>query len=259
MKSAIARTLLLFQLLAVSAFASNSVVNMSHYDLMRVDFVGMKNEGVVGVIHEASFPRLQRDWRYAERQIAAMQAGLLWGAYHFGDGTNPIQQADHFLAVVGSSHPPANAPHESEKTRPGVLLVLDFEKTHYSGGSMSTAQAAAFVQRIKERTGKYPGLYASEYRLRQMLYGGGATAAHRAVLSNCWLWVANYHNQPRATSPWRGWDMWQYTGDGKCGLRPRGMYPIGVANMRKAERNIFRGNNAELLAFWQEHAWFPSG
>jgi len=258
MKSGLS-TLFALSLLPFTAFASNSVVNMSHYDLMRVDFVGMKNEGVVGVIHEASFPRLQRDWRYAERQIAAIQAGLLWGAYHFGDGTNPIQQADHFLAVVGSSHPPANAPHESEKTRPGVLLVLDFEKTHYSGGSMSTAQAAAFVQRIKERTGKYPGLYASEYRLRQMLYGGGATAAHRAVLSNCWLWVANYHAQPRATSPWRGWDMWQYTGDGKCGLRPRGMYPISVANMRKAERNIFRGNNAELLAFWQEHAWFPSG
>jgi lysozyme len=246
--------------LPVCAFASNSVVNMSHYDLMRVDFVAMKNEGVVGVIHEASFPRRQRDWRYGERQIAASQAGLLWGAYHFGDGTNPIQQADHFLAVVGSLHPPANAPHESEKTRSGVLLVLDFEiNGHYPGGSMSTAQAAAFAERIKERTGKYPGIYGSEYRLRQMLYSGGTTAAHRAVLSNCWLWVANYHNEPRATSPWRGWDLWQYTGDGKCGLRPRSAFPIGVANMRKAERNIFRGNNAELSAFWQEHAWFPSG
>src|SRR3984893_1209160 len=121
MKSSVARVLVALQLLAGSAFASNSVVNMSHYDLMRVDFVGMKNEGVVGVIHEASFPRLQRDWRYAERQSAATRAGLLWGAYHFGDGTNPIQQADHFLAVVGSSHPPTNAPHEYEKTRPGVL------------------------------------------------------------------------------------------------------------------------------------------
>jgi len=249
--------LLLFN---ASAFASNSVVNMSHYDLMRVDFVAMKNEGVVGLIHEASFPRLQRDWRYVERQAAATRAGLLWGAYHFGDGTNPIQQADHFLAVVGSSHPPTNSPHESEKNRAGVLLVLDFEKNgHYPGGSMSTAQAAAFVQRIKERTGKYPGIYGSEYRLQQMLYSGGASAAHRSVLSNCWLWVANYHAQPRRTSPWSGWDLWQYTGDGKCGLRPRGMYPINVANMRKAERNIFRGTNAELLAFWQEHAWFPSG
>ena len=247
-----------FLLLApLSAFASNSVVNMSHYDLMRVDFVGMKNEGVVGVIHEASFPRLQRDWRYAERQVSATRAGLLWGAYHFGDGTNPIQQADHFLAVVGSSHPPTNAPHEAEKTRPGVLLVLDFEKTHYSGGAMSTGQAAEFVQRIKERTGKYPGIYGSEYRLRQML--SGATGGQRAVLSNCWLWVANYHARPGGISPWGGWDMWQYTGDGKCGLRPRSAFPIGVANMRKAERNIFRGNNAELSAFWQEHAWFPGG
>jgi lysozyme len=249
-----------FVLLPLTAFASNSVVNMSHYDLMRVDFVAMKNEGVVGLIHEASFPRLQRDWRYAERQAAATRAGLLWGAYHFGDGTNPIQQADHFLAVVGSSHPATSAPHEAEKTRPGVLLVLDFEKNgHYPGGSMSTAQAAAFAERIKERTGKYPGIYGSEYRLRQMLYSGGATAAHRAVLSNCWLWIANYHAQPRATSPWGGWDLWQYTGDGKCGLRPRSAFPIGVANLRKAERNIFRGNNAELSSFWQEHAWFPGG
>ena len=244
----------------LSAFASNSVVNMSHYDLVRADFVAMKSEGVVGVIHEATFPRLQRDWRYAERQVSAMQSGLLWGAYHFGDGTNPIQQADHFLAVVASSHPPTNPAPSAEKTRPGVLLVLDFEKNgHYPGGSMSTGQAAAFVERIKERTGKYPGIYGSEFRLRQMLYGRGVSDAQRAVLSNCWLWIANYHNEPRSTSPWGHWDLWQYTGDGKCGLRPRNAFPTSVANLRRAERNIFRGNNALLQAFWQEHAWFPSG
>jgi lysozyme len=243
----------------LTSFAANSVVNLSHYDLMRVDFVAMKSEGVLGVIHEATFPRLQRDWRYAERQAQAMRAGLLWGAYHFGDGTNPIRQADHFLAAVASSHPTLNPAPNEEKTRPGVLLVLDFEKNgHYPGGSMSTAQAAAFVERIKERTGKYPGVYGSEFRLRQMLYASGS-AAHRAVLSNCWLWIANYHNEPRSTAPWGHWDLWQYTGDGKCGLRPRSAFPIGVANMRKSERNIFRGNNALLQAFWQEHAWFPSG
>ncbi len=260
MKPGLTRIVLAFLFLPLCAFASNSVVNMSHYDLVSADFVGMKNEGVVGVIHEATFPRLQRDWRYFERQATASQAGLLWGAYHFGDGTNPISQADHFLAVVGSSHPLVNPAPNAEKTRAGVLLVLDFEKNgHYPGGSMSVPQAVAFVQRIKERTGKYPGIYASEYRLRQMLFGSGATAAHRAVLSSCCLWIANYHNEPRATSPWRGWDLWQYTGDGKCGLRPRSAFPISVANLRKAERNIFRGNNALLQAFWQEHAWFPSG
>src|SRR5256885_8743392 len=81
--------ILTLSLLPLTVFAGNSVVNMSHYDLMRIDFVAMKSEGVVGVIHEATFPRRERDWRYNERQVAAAQAGLLWGAYHFADGTNP--------------------------------------------------------------------------------------------------------------------------------------------------------------------------
>jgi lysozyme len=191
MKSRLTRIFLALALTPLSAFAANSVVNMSHYDLMRPDFVAMKSEGVVGVIHEASFPRNERDWRYAERQLQAMRAGLLWGAYHFADGTDPIRQADHFLSVVASSHPLVTTPVQQEKERPGVLLVLDFEKNHYRGGNMSVSQAVAFAQRIKERTGKYPGIYGSENRLRQMFSGiGGAQAA---VLSNCWLWVANYH------------------------------------------------------------------
>src|SRR5438477_12998542 len=152
----VARILFALLFLPLAAVASNSVVNMSHYDLVRADFVAMKSEGVVGVIHEATFPRLQRDWRYSERQAAASQAGLLWGAYHFADGTNPIQQADHVLATVSSSHRPLRSADDPEKKRAGVLLVLDFEKNgHYPGGSMSVPQAVAFVERIKERTGKY--------------------------------------------------------------------------------------------------------
>src|SRR5438552_10721308 len=162
----VARILFALLFLPLAGVASNSVVNMSHYDLVRADFVAMKSEGVVGVIHEATFPRLQRDWRYSERQTTATQAGLLWGAYHFGDGTNPISQADHFLAVVGSSHPLTNPAPNAEKSRTGVLVVLDFEQNgHYPGGSMSTGQAAGLVVRIKERTGKYPGLYRRGFRL----------------------------------------------------------------------------------------------
>jgi len=258
-KSSAVRILLVFLLLPAGAFAANSVVNMSHYDLMRPDFVGMASEGIVGVIHEATYPRRERDARYYERQRAALEAGLLWGAYHFGDATNPIGQADHFLNAVAAARPPIR-PDDSEKRRAGVLLVLDFEKNgHYPGGTMSVAQAVAFVERIKERTGKYPGLYCSEYRLRQMLYGPSAASAHRQTLANCWLWIANYHAEPRSTAPWSTWHMWQYCGDGKCDLRPRSMFPKSVANVRKAERNIFRGSNATLQAFWRENAWYPSG
>src|SRR6266571_9227320 len=100
MKLSILRVFILLHALSIFAFASNSVVNLSHYDLMRPDFVAMKSEGIVGVIHEATYPRFDRDARYRERQVAATQAGLLWGAYHFADATDPIRQADHFLSVV---------------------------------------------------------------------------------------------------------------------------------------------------------------
>ena len=250
---------ILFAFAPLAALAGNSVVNMSHYDLVRPDFVGMKSEGVIAVIHEATYPRYQRDDKYYDRFRAARQAGLLWGAYHFASGTDPIRQADHFMDVVATSMPRL-LPTEADAQRPGVLLVLDFEKNgHYPGGSMSVSQAAAFVERIRERTGKYPGVYMSEYRIRQMLGGSGVSASARRSLTSCWLWIANYHFQPRNTAPWSHWRLWQYTGDGKCDLRPRSAYPTRVANVRRAERNIFRGTNADLQIFWQDNAWFPSG
>jgi lysozyme len=254
MKISVTRIFLMLQVLQMSAFAaSNSVVNLSHYDLMRVDFERMKAEGIVGVIHEATYPRFDRDSYYGSRQGAATRAGLLWGAYHFGDATDPIRQAEHFLGTVSSQwRGPAVHPD-------GILLVLDFEKNgHYPGGTMRVDQAAAFVERIRQRTGHYPGVYMSEYRIRQMLGNPKASSADKRSLTNCWLWIANYHFQPRNTAPWDGWRLWQYTGDGKCDLGPRSAYPKGVANIKHAERNIFRGSREGVVAFWQEHAWQPT-
>ncbi len=237
----------------LSAFAGNSVVNLSHYDLMRPDFEQMRRQGIVGIIHEASYPKYVRDDKYAARQNAAVGAGMLWGAYHFADATDPLRQAEHFLKVVESTW---------ERARPGsrpeeVLLVLDFEKNgHYPGGTMSVAQAADFADHIKRRTGQYPGLYGSEYRLRQLMSARTTRPADRAVLSRCWLWIANYHFEPRNIPPWGNWRMWQYTGDGVCDL-PRSTHPKGIANIRHAERNIFRGDNDALRAFWKSYGWRP--
>lgn len=256
MKRSILRSAALFFSVPACAFAASNVVNLSHYDMMRPDFVTMKREGIVGVIHEATYPRFDRDAKYLDRQMSALQAGLLWGAYHYGDATDPARQADHFLNVVSSAWAQANP---AVRPNSGVLLVLDFEKNgHYPGGTMRTDQAVAFVERIRERTGVYPGIYGSEYYLRQVLNSPRVSIAQKKTLTNCWLWIANYHYQPRATAPWNYWALWQYCGDGKCGL-PRSAYPISVANVRKAERNIFRGSQADLQDFWQRRAWQPGG
>jgi lysozyme len=246
--------LLISWLLPGAALASNCVVNMSHYDLMRPNFSAMKSQGMIGIIHEATYPPFERDSYYGLRQQEATRAGLLWGAYHFGDATDPIRQADHFLSMVSSAWSSAGA-----GSRPaGVLLVLDFEKNgHYRGGTMRPDQAAAFVDRIRQRTGIFPGVYGSENRLRAVLNASKVNPIHRRTLSNCWLWIANYHWQPGALEPWSHWRLWQYTGDGRCDLRPASQYPKSIANMRKAERNIFYGSSAEAVTFWQEHAWQP--
>ncbi len=256
MTSSILRSAVFFFLVPVCAFAGSNVVNLSHYDMMRPDFNAMKREGILGVIHEATYPRFERDSKYLDRQMGALQAGLLWGAYHYANASDPVGQADHFLSVVSNAWAQANPVIRSSA---GVLLVLDFEKNgHYPGGTMRADQAVTFVERIRKRTGVYPGIYGSEYYLRQMLNSPKVSYAQKKTLTNCWLWVANYSNEPRATAPWNYWALWQYCGDGRCKL-PRSAYPISVANVRKAERNIFRGSQADLKDFWQRRAWNPEG
>jgi lysozyme len=252
-KFSAAKIALVLQALQACAFAGNNVVNLSHYDYMRPDFRRMRAEGVLGVIHESSYPPFVPDDKYLGRQFEATRAGLLWGAYHYANASDPIKQADFFLNVVERSW--RSAPPDARPEQ--VLLVLDFEKNgHYPGGTMRVDQAVKFVDRVHERTGVYPGIYSGEYRLRRLLQPSAASADLRAKLSRSWLWVANYHYQPRDIPPWGDWAMWQYTGDGVCDL-PRSSYPKSVANIPKAERNIFSGSATDLKAFWNKHGWTP--
>src|SRR5204862_6001400 len=223
MRLSILRAAALFFSLPACAFAGSNVVNLSHYDMMRPDFAAMKREGIIGVIHEASYPRLERDAKYLDRQMGALRAGLLWGAYHYADATDPVRQADHFLNVVSSCWMQANPVVRASS---GVLLVLDFEKNgHYPGGSMRPDQAVAFVGRMHDRTGVYPGIYGSEYYLRRVLNRPKVRFAQKRTLTNCWLWSANYHYQPRPTAPSDYWSQWQYCG-ARIGDLPRAPTPI---------------------------------
>src|SRR4030095_5390760 len=64
MRLSILRAAVLFLSLPACAFSASNVVNLSHYDMMRPDFGAMKREGILGVIHEATYPHLVRDAKY---------------------------------------------------------------------------------------------------------------------------------------------------------------------------------------------------
>jgi lysozyme len=228
--------------------ASNSLISLSHYDEVNPDFSRMRSSGIEGIIHEATYPSFDRDSKYAYRQSGASKAGLLWGAYHFGNGSDGGRQADHFLDVVGSSL-------ESSSAKSGVLLVLDAEQnTHYPGGTMGVPQAISFIRRVHARTGIYPGFYSNENWVKRMFNDPRMDASARETLGKCWLWIANYSCQPVYTGSFKKWSLWQYTGDGKCRL-PRASYPIHAANMTRVERTIFNGDRGALREFWDSHAW----
>lgn len=241
--------LILLALIPLAPAASNCIVNLSHYDEGMPDFARMRKEGTIGVIHEATYPPFDTDPKYAARQRAAVREGLWWGAYHFGNGHDPVRQADHFIDFV--------ARQAKAGAGNAVLMVLDFEtNTHYPGGTMTVAQAVRFIKRVKERTGGYPGLYSNENRVRKYLSNPALDADTKRTLAQCWLWVANYHYRPGTFAPWGNWTMWQYTGDGICDL-PRLTHPIHIANMRKVERNFFAGSKDDAVNFWRKNAWKP--
>ncbi len=201
---------------------TNVVIDLSHNN-PHVDFTALKNAGILGVFHKATQGLTFVDPAYAPRRQPAMDAGLKWGTYHFGTGADGVAQANFFLATA---QPAA-----------GDLLVLDFE-SNPAGLTMTLNEAKAFVTQIQTETGVWPGLYGGSY-LKEQLNG-----TPDPVLSNCWLWLAQYG--PKAVLPpgWDEWTFWQYT-DGHVG-NPPPLDGVGAC-----DRDIFQGSTDDLANFWQ--------
>jgi lysozyme len=168
------------------------VIDLSHWNTVR-SWADVKRAGVAGVIHKFSQGVDYRDDLYGGRCTAAKAHGLLWGRYHFGDGTNVRAQVDNFLT---GWDPDA-----------GELLALDYEDN--AGNQMRLGQAREFVSLIFERTGQWPLLYSGN-TLKDAIAVGGQPE----VLTNCRLWLAQYGPSTKLPAGWDDWWLWQYTDQG---------------------------------------------
>jgi lysozyme len=200
----------------------NAVIDISHHN-GNIDLQQAKGDGIIGVIHKATQGLSDVDPMYETNRAKAQDAGLLWGAYHFATGDDGVQQAQHFLNVVG--------------TFENTLLVLDFEQ-NTAGTSMSLDEARAFVTQINQVTGRFPGLYSGSY-IKQLLGSG-----KDPVLAQCWFWLAEYGPTPMVPANWATWTMWQYT-DGAVGPQPH-----QVAGIGNCDRDQFNGTEDQLQTLW---------
>lgn len=200
----------------------NAVVDISHHN-GNVNFAKAKDAGIIGVIQKATQGQSNVDPTYKTNKIKALNAGLLWGAYHFATGSDGLKQADNFLSVVGND--------------PKTLLVLDFEP-NLTGPSMSLEEARAFVTSLKERTGRFPGFYSGHF-IKQLL-----GTSSDPVLANCWFWLAQYGKTAVVPPNWPTWTLWQYT-DGVVGPEPHTVSGIG-----RCDRDLFNGSETQLRKLW---------
>jgi lysozyme len=198
---------------------SDVVVDISHYQTVSQNFSITAAGGIAAVILKATQGTGFIDPTFLPRVAEARAAGLLVGAYHFLDGSNPAQQVANFLTIA--------------KSEGGVdWLAVDWEP--YPSSQASVIGAAQAVASIQAATGSWPILYTIRYML----------SAPNTTLSRCPLWLAEYGSNPVCPPGWTEWNLWQHT-DGQIGS---GVAP--VPGIGPCDRSRFAGTIVQLGQWW---------
>jgi lysozyme len=227
-----------------------NVIDMYHGNTVRTsDFAALKAAGLFAVIHKASQGLHYVDPAYADRRKAAVDAGLLWGAYHFLDHSDPIAQADNFLQASGISL--ANSDP--------ILLACDFEN---SAHQPTLKQCLTFMSEVDRNSP--PGVQCVLYSgnlIRETLrpHAGGhqdPDMVSSAIFFQMHrLWLAEYGPKEQVPWPWSdpiakssneaasipapGVWLWQFTEFGRFN-------PL-IGN---TDGNFFDGTFEQLQARW---------
>ena len=118
------------------------VVDIYHNDNV-TSFQRAADSGIWGIIHKATTGATGNDPEYANRRQPALDAGLLWGAYHWGTNADVSAQVENFLDIA-----------QPDDT---TLVALDFEETE--GNQMTLDQARQFLTSVADALGRKPVLY----------------------------------------------------------------------------------------------------
>jgi len=188
---------------------------------------------VVAIIHRATSGN-RKDTKYAERKEEARRRGLLWGSYHLGKPGNPVRQADFYLEMV----------------KPGAdeVIALDIESLDPST-DISLDDAARFIERVKEKTGRFPLVYGNDNVIRTISTRFGKNS----VFSKTPLWYARFRrdipNFPKGT--WDTYTLWQFSSEINCTpARPSDCLFRVPGTQTDMDINVFNGSAEELKSRW---------
>ena len=205
----------------------STAINLRVVDLYQGDrvqsFKDAADSGIWGITRKATAGATGRDKKYKERRSAAIDARLLWGAYHWGTGVDVTKQVENFLKTA----------EPDDQT----LVALDFEDPR-----MTLGQARQFMTGVAEKLGRKAILYSGQL-IKEKL--GNRTDAffgsHR-------LWLAQYDPDPRVQKSWEK-SLWQYT-DRTTGLKPNKVPGLPGDSKGNLDCDSYDGTRAQLKAEW---------
>lgn len=188
---------------------------------------------VVAVIHRGTIG-LRKDTLYTARRGEAKSRGYKWGSYHLGKPGDPIAQADFYLATI--------APTDDE------VIALDIESLD-ADRDMNLANARRFLQRIREKTGRYPMLYANQAVVKEI----SLRFRHDEVFSKAALWYARFKAQVTdfPTGTWDTYTLWQFSSEINCAAaHPENCLYRVPGTKTDMDINVYRGSIADLRSKW---------
>jgi GH25 family lysozyme M1 (1,4-beta-N-acetylmuramidase) len=157
-----------------------------------------------------------------------------WGAYHFGKPGNPIRQADFFLNTV--------------KPTADDLIALDLESTDASK-HMSFDEARVFINRIKQKTGRYPFVYANNEVTKAVSDKYGADD----IFAKTRLWYARFKRNVTDFPPgtWNTYAIWQFSSEQNCSPANRAACLYTVPGTEyDMDVDVYNGTIEELRSRW---------
>ena len=209
------------------------VIDISHHNVGpnggAIDFEAIAAYGIRGVIHKASQGVGMADRMYDVRRKAALDAGLLWGAYHFATGDDADAQVRQFLRAA---EPDDN-----------TLMALDHEP--YNGNELDLEGAQAFLESLRDQLGRKPIIYSGNLIKEQT----ARNPSLNGFFGQFRYWLCQYGPKAIVPAAWRetGAWLWQFSGDG---VANRGLSVPGLKNGSTIDMNSFAGSDEELAAQW---------
>src|SRR6267154_5449129 len=212
----------------------NIALAIDPYERNEIDWEKLATDKrVVAIIHRATIgDRANR--KYAERRDEAKKRGYKWGAYHFGRPGDPIKQADFFLNTA--------------KPAADELIALDLESVDATK-HMTFEEAQVFIKRIKEKTGRYPLIYANNEVTKAISDQYGADE----VFAKTHLWYARFKKNVKdfPVGTWKTYTVWQFSSEQNCspGNRSACLYTVPGTEY-DMDVDVYNGTIEELRDRW---------